>query len=230
MNKSVCSLARAAAFGLAAAGVLSSGTGYAADLAVKAPPARTATAYSWTGCYAGVFVGYAAANDWKGDGVGQFSLGNQATGGGSLACNWQANPWLVLGAEAEAGYLNVQGPMALGGVVDQAKLGTGYGLIAGRVGVAWDRLLVYTKIGVAFYDAGATVTSSNPVATGSQSQSPLAVGLGGEYAIFDHWTGKAEYVVFDRGTSFDACAGAHCFRQDPSTIQTLKVGLSYKFW
>lgn len=230
MNKSLGGLARAAACGLAAAGVLGFGTGHAADLAVKAPPLKTATVYNWTGCYAGAFVGWGAANDWKAEAVDDFSLGNQAIGGGTLGCNWQANHWLVLGAEGEAGYLNITGPSAPGGVADLAKFGTGYGLIAGRAGIAFDRLLIYGKVGVAFYDASATVTSDNLIATGSKSQNPLAIGVGGEYAIYDHWTGKAEYVLFDRGSAFDACAQASCFRQDPSPIHTFKIGLSYKFW
>jgi outer membrane immunogenic protein len=251
-------VALAGAAWLAAAGVVNSDYGHAADLAVKAPaPKVVAPYYNWTGCYAGATVGYAAPNDWKStdlsgfDTAGvnpfNFSLGNQATGGGTLGCNWQANSWLVLGIEGEGGYLNVEGgasPTLVGAgsngiagfstLSDVAKVGTGYGLIAGRVGFAWDRLLVYSKVGVAFYNSSATITDSiQPgfVATGSKSQSPFAVGLGAEYAIYDHWTGKAEYVWFDRGSSFNACGpGGACFKQDPSAIQTFKLGLNYKFW
>ncbi len=230
MNKSLCVLARAAACGLAAAGALGFGTGHAADLAVKAPPLKTATVYNWTGCYAGAFVGYGAANDWKAAAVGEFGLGAQATGGGTLGCDWQVNSWLVLGAEGEAGYLNIAGSSSPGDVADSAKFGTGYGLIAGRAGVAFDRLLIYGKVGVAFYDSSATVASGNLVASGSKSQSPLALGIGGEYAIYDHWSGKAEYVFFDRGSSFDVCAAGNCWKQDPSTVHTFKIGLNYKFW
>src|SRR6202030_3042303 len=149
-------------------------------------------------------------------------------------CNWQANSWLVLGIEGEGGFLKVEGsapqPLVVvppgggfGSVSDTGKVGTGYGLIAGRVGVAFDRLLVYSKIGVAFYDTSATIVDANTpgfVATGSKSQTPFAVGVGGEYAIFDHWTGKAEYVFFDRGSSFNACGGGFCWKQDPSTVHT----------
>ena len=120
---------------------------------------------------------------------------------------------------------------------DTAKVGTGYGLIAGRLGVAFDRLLLYTKLGVAFYDTTATITdAATPgfVATGSKSQTPFAVGGGAEYAIFDHWTGKAEYVFFDRGCSFNACGvtggQSFCWKQDPSSVHTFKIGLNYKFW
>jgi outer membrane immunogenic protein len=248
MDKSVCGLARAAAFGLAAAGMLGIGTGQAADLAVKTPVVKAAAPYNWTGCYVGGFVGWGNANDWKttdlngfnqaGVGTWDFSLGADATGGGTLGCNWQANRWLVLGIEGEGGYLNIDGatpqPFIGGGfspVSASAKFGNGYGLIAGRVGVAFDRLLIYSKVGVAFYDSTATVTNAGTlVATGSKAQSPLAVGVGGEYAIYDNWSGKAEYVYFDRGSAFNVSSGAFSWKQDPSSIHTFKIGLNYKFW
>jgi outer membrane immunogenic protein len=233
------------------------GVGHAADLAVKAPAVRAAAPYNWTGCYVGGFVGWGAANTWKStdlngfntSGVNpwDFSLGNEATGGGTLGCNWQASPWLVLGIEGEGGYLNVEGsasPPLLPSVAgvgnggfstvgDTAKIGSGYGLIAGRAGVAFDRLLVYGKVGVAFYDTTATIKDAAVpgfVATGSKSQTPLAAGGGVEYAMWDHWTGKAEYVFFDHGSSFNACGGGFCWKQEPSTVHTFKLGLNYKFW
>src|SRR6516165_8770924 len=107
--------ALAATAALATASVIDAGTGHAADLAVKAPKAL----YNWTGCYVGAFVGYGAANDWRSTDLNgfnpggvnptSFSLGAEATGGGTLGCNWQANQWLVLGVEGEGGYLNVAG-------------------------------------------------------------------------------------------------------------------------
>jgi outer membrane immunogenic protein len=255
MKCSFGEFAWAGAFGLAVVGMLGAGTGHAADLAVKAPAVKVAAPYSWTGCYVGGFVGYGAANTWKSTDLSgfnktgvnpwDFSIGNEATSGGTLGCNWQANSWLVLGAEGEGGYLNVEGeasPTLIGagqnGVSGFSTLGdtakvTGYGLIAGRAGVAFDRLLVYGKVGVAFYDTSATVTDTSApgfIATGSKSQTTLAAGVGSEYAIYDHWSGKAEYVWFDHGSSFNACGqGGFCFKQDPSTVHTFKLGLNYKF-
>jgi outer membrane immunogenic protein len=246
MNNRFSELALAAAIGVAVVCAADLGTGQAADLAVKAPARKAAAPYSWTGCYVGGNVGWAAANDWKstdlngynagGANPWDFSLGNEAIGSGTLGCNWQATNWLVLGVEGEGGYLKVEGGAAqpvAGSVADTAKVGTGYGLIAGRVGVAFDRLLIYSKLGVAFFDTTATITDGNNpgfVATGSKSQSPLAVGVGGEYAIYDHWSGKAEYVFFDKGSSFNACGQGACWKQDPSAIHTFKIGLNYKFW
>jgi len=225
-------------------------------MAVTAP--RIAAPYNWSGCYVGAYVGWAAANQWTStdlnhfpsDGVGSwdFSLGNDVIGGGTLGCNWQANNWLVLGIEGEGGFLKVEGsapqPLIIvppgggfGSVSDTVKVGTGYGLIAGRVGAGFDRLLLYGKIGVAFYDTTTTIIDAKTtgfVATGNKSQTPFAVGGGVEYAMWVHWTGKAEYVFFDRGSSFNACgvmaSRGFCWKQDPSTVHTFKIGLNYKFW
>ena len=253
MHNPLKKLALAAAVALATVGVINVGPGQAADLAVKAPPKAMAP-YSWTGCYVGGFVGWAAANQWTSTDLNgyapasipswDFSLGNEGLGGGTLGCNWQANNWLVLGIEGEGGYLHVkgQGPQPLivvppgggfGSVSDTARIGDGYGLVAGRIGVAFDRLLLYTKLGVAFFDSAAQITdASNPgfLATGSKFQSPFTIGGGGEYAIFAHWTGKFEYMFVDRGTSFNACSGGFCWKQDPSTTHIVKIGLNYKFW
>jgi outer membrane immunogenic protein len=246
MKSRLREVALTAAAGLAAVCVIGVQTGQTADLPTKAPvKAAAPVRYSWTGCYAGAFVGWAAANDWQTTDVNgfnpgganpwNFSLGNQATGGGTLGCNYQATSWLVVGLEGEGGYLNVSGATTqptVGSVLSSATIGSGYGLIAGRAGVAFDRLLIYGKVGVAFYDTSTTVTTAAPAlsATASQSQSTLALGVGGEYAIYDHWSGKAEYVFFDRGSSLDACSEGFCWRQQPSTVQTFKVGLNYKFW
>jgi outer membrane immunogenic protein len=90
--------ALAAVAGLAAVCVIGVQTGQSADLLAKAPvKAVTPVRYSWTGCYAGGFVGWAAANDWQatdlngfnpgGANPWDFSLGTQATGGATLGCN-----------------------------------------------------------------------------------------------------------------------------------------------
>lgn len=245
MKAGVKGLALSSAVGLAVVTLIDVPAGQAAD---STPP------YNWSGCYAGGYVGWAAANQWTstdlnrfspvGVSAWDFSLGNEAIGGGTLGCNWQAIGWLVLGIEGEGGVLKVEGlgsqplisPPGFTTVGDAAKVGSGYGLIAGRVGVAFDRLLVYAKFGAAFYDSAATITDANTpgfTATGSKFQNPFALGVGGEYLIFDHWSGKVEYVFFDHGRAFNACgvdAGqSFCWKQDPSTVNTFKIGLNYKF-
>ena len=53
--------------------------------------------------------------------------------------------------------------------------------------------------------------------------------------MWDHWTGKAEYMWFDGKSGYNACgtdslAGqAFCWQQSPSPVNLVKIGLNYKF-
>jgi outer membrane immunogenic protein len=251
---------------LASAGLGVIGSASAADMSV---PVRAAP-FSWSGCYLGIYAGWATANTWTSTDQGNSTFGlynrfgtsqwsysenTSFAGGGTVGCNYQ--PWagsgLVLGVEGEGGYLSLSGsqvqpnPVNVFGaqsVIGSSKLGNGYGLIAGRIGwTFYERILLYGKVGVAFYDSSATVSDTTRTslipdtitATGSKSQSPLALGGGVEYAMSDHWTGKAEYMFLDGTSSYSACGvdsrfnQSFCWQQSPSPIHLVKFGVNYKF-
>jgi outer membrane immunogenic protein len=241
-------------------------TASAADLA----PLPVASRFSWTGCYVGAYIGYATANTWTStdlgsSGVGVFSpIGanpwsysenTSFVGGGDVGCNYQL--WggppnsplggLVVGIEGEGGYMSLSGsavePNSLD-VIGSSKMGNTYGLIAGRLGwVFYERILLYAKAGVAFYETSATVAALTPsplapdtiTATGSKSQTPFALGVGVEYAMWDHWTGKAEYMWLDSKSGYNACGTdsilhqTFCWAQSPTPVNLIKLGLNYKF-
>jgi outer membrane immunogenic protein len=259
MNRKFMQRVALASLMLAGAGLSIVGSAGAADLAVA--PARAAP-FSWTGCYVGGFAGWATANTWTATdlgsgatplfipapaGTGQWSYSENTSflGGGTVGCNYQ--PWagsgFVIGAEGEAGYLSLSASSSepnQATLISTSKMGTGYGLIAGRLGWAfYERILLYGKAGVAFYDTSAGIINPNGAdavtASGSKSQTPLAVGGGVEYAMSDHWTGKAEYTFLAAGSSYNICGvdaalGQNfCWRQDPSSIHLVKFGLNYKF-
>ena len=99
---------------------LAAGSALAADLPTrKAPPAYIPPpppAFSWTGLYGGINIGYGFGAG--GTGQGSFAYGppapagvigawtgspnlNGVTGGGQVGYNYQFSPWLVIGAEAD---------------------------------------------------------------------------------------------------------------------------------
>jgi outer membrane immunogenic protein len=241
-------------------------TASAADLA----PLPVAPRFSWTGCYAGGYIGYATANTWTSTDLGSAGVGvfspiganpwsysenTSFVGGGTVGCNYQlwggpANSplgGLVVGLEGEGGYMSLSGsaaePNSLD-VIGSSKMGNTYGLIAGRLGwVFYERVLLYAKAGVAFYDTTSTVSAINPsplapdtiTATGSKSETPFALGVGVEYAMTDHWVGKAEYMWLDSKSGYNACGTdailkqTFCWAQSPSPVNLAKLGLSYKF-
>jgi outer membrane immunogenic protein len=168
--KAFAAAAVAALVAGAAAGIMPT---RAADVGAMAP--APAAPYNWSGCYIGGFFGYAAANWWQttdlnnynpaGVSSWDYSLGNQAIGGGMMSCNWQAAPWLLLGVEGEGSYLRIasdgttatQPPTAVtspptpGTVVDYSRVGSGYSAITARLGVIFlEKILVYGKIGIGF--------------------------------------------------------------------------------
>jgi outer membrane immunogenic protein len=258
-GKSWGAFALTAAVGLVgstAVGVMSAG---AADMEAKAPAWKPP--YNWSGCYFGGSLGWGNANDWVTRDVGNaagvpenpggvnpwnYSLNTGVLVAGTVGCNWQPMAFpVVLGIEGEGGWLRLNGPgnqpvgTGAGNVSDASRNTNSYELVAGRFGWAFlERILVYGKLGIGFYDAHSTVTDvAGPgiVATGGKSESPFAFGGGIEYAFDAHWSGKAEWMRIDPGSNYLACgrlggAGAtFCWSESPSQVDIFKVGLNYKF-
>ena len=243
----------------------------AADLPprmVTKAPVMVPVAYNWSGCYIGGFVGGAtqarATRSTDIGSIGQggtFPLYNTAgtnpwdysrdgsvIGGGTLGCNYQgAGSPFVFGIEGEVGFIRINsGALEPNSLDVNGSLRTGdwYGLVAGRLGYAVDRVLFYAKGGAVFYqnratviDAGNTVPgfTDTVTATGKKSVATWALGGGIEYAMTNNWSVKGEYMYFARSGTFNACGidanvGQNfCWVQDPPGIHTAKLGLNYKF-
>ena len=140
------------------------------------------------------------------------------TAGGTGGCNWRpvGSPF-VLGIEGEASYVKLEGsafdPLrsptlaaATPDVLGKGKIGNWYGMITGRVGYAWDRTLFYVKSGAAFVQVEASVADAcQTVATGcgnwiittrdtTDTITAWTVGGGIEWAIYNNWSIKGEYM------------------------------------
>jgi outer membrane immunogenic protein len=226
---------------------------HAADLPTKKgpPPAPTivAPAFSWTGFYVGVNAGYADPTaslgvsdgvgwagpptvdpDWnanaKGPGVaaaGTHAIGLHGfLGGAQAGYNYQINNF-VIGAEADADYMNLRGSYAT--PIYTAANGTGEywangsaGLdslftVRARAGLAFDRLLLFATGGVAFTGErfSQSIGFSNPTTiitlpttpngvngynAGAASTTAVTGVFGGglEYAFDSQWSLKGEYL------------------------------------
>ncbi len=155
----------------------------AADLPhYKAPPAPPPPAFTWTGLYGGVNIGYAfGASSQETGGLSYISAGalgvapfgsawttgqnlQGVVGGGQLGYNYQFNPWLVLGAEADiqAADIGSHGNAAVGIAdaigphlqsVNSTKKVDWFGTVRGRVGLtlpSMPNLMVYGTGGFAY--------------------------------------------------------------------------------
>lgn len=207
----------------------------AADLRlpVKAP-ATVITYYNWTGFYVGGHVGYGWADfDSGGPFVGATLA--EASGlmyGATLGFNWQAGAW-VFGVEGELSWGDIKWSQAVGGIgTGEVKLDNIY-TAAARIGYAFDRTLIYGKIGGAWTEETYNFMVLGATATGSESRTGWLVGLGLEYAFWGGWSGKIEYNYMDMGSKTVTLATTGGLIAVPTnidlTVQTVKVGLNYKF-
>ena len=214
---------------------------------VKAPPPVAAPVFTWTGCYIGVHGGGAWSKHRRYDEFGVEHLGGEHEPdgffvGGQLGCNLQTGQW-VFGIEGQAAWADMKGESSLFAhpffgfdtrVHTEANI---IGSIAGRVGWAFDRVLIYGKGGAAFINEGhfVTVTGFGTVAeTDRDLRWGWMAGGGVEYAFTLNWSGKIEYNYMNFGRE----DRSGCLVADPAVCATfevkhhvhlVKIGLNYRF-
>jgi len=203
---------------LASAGAIAlASQAFAADLPSRAPPpvyVPPVPIFTWTGFYLGGQVGYAwgtqRANVLFPDGTQLFnSFSTQGViGGGHIGYLYQANQW-VIGIEGSVDGTSLSKSFTRTGVFPvtfPAGFGATFatsvpieGSIRGKVGVAWDRVLLYATGGVAFAGVDQTITSPFGAFNRSTSRVGWTVGGGIEYAVTNNWSLFAEYRYSDFG-------------------------------
>jgi outer membrane immunogenic protein len=227
----------------------------AADLPSRAPPPvylPPPPIFTWTGIYIGGQVGYAwgtGANNFSGflpDGTFiSTSAGgtpNGVIGGANVGFNYQINQW-VLGLEGTVDGTSLSNTAVVafpdGSSVTANSTSDIQGSIRGRLGIAWDRALIYATGGVAFGGFNTTVNLSDPVndifASGSRSITRVGWTVGGgiQYAVTNNWSVRAEYRYTDFGSINQGLVGlpATAFFNGSRHIQQNQVqaGFDYKF-
>jgi outer membrane immunogenic protein len=244
---------------LAALGALLLGTVHAAsaaDLPVKAPPARAVVGagYNWSGFYLGANCGVARARsttentgpDFSGFDNGVFTrytLKDTAwTCGGQVGYNWQSGVF-VFGLEAEGGYLDISRSTIFSrepAVTDADFVSVKYRWYAtatGRVGIAWDRALLYAKGGAAWAritnaaadsSTGGVIDDDDFVST-TRTRLGWAAGGGLEYGLAPQWSVKFEYLYMDFGRfTSNLNADGDTF-EHRNRVHTGKIGLNYRW-
>ena len=209
------------------------------------------SAATWTGAYVGAHAGYAWGDattrddpsDWETSDpkyIGPFPFDlDGAVAGVTLGYNFQRSR-IVFGPEIEIGYMGINGsrrtdssnPTKHQTLAVDAGL---YALLGGRVGVAFDRTLVYAKGGWIWWGTDATQVTTNPgfVTHGTGAYSGLAYGGGVEQILAGGWSVKAEYMHLDFGDKGGDQTGiedGHVFGNRTSVdADTVKIGVNYKF-
>jgi outer membrane immunogenic protein len=167
--------------------------------------------------------------------------------GGQVGVNYEFYGGVVIGAEAMFDWLpNTQntitvtggGPAA--GSTATATLNNRWLTTAtGKLGYAWDRVLLYGKGGGAWVgtsNPGFTVNGAPASFTSSSSGNfGWTAGIGVEWAFAGNWSARAEYDYIGlQNQSFTVTPGTPTFGGDVininnRNIQLLTAGLNYKF-
>jgi outer membrane immunogenic protein len=217
----------------------------AADLGPVPPaPAKAASyiapLYDWTGFYLGAHGGggwsAATARDPSGvafapPGTGVNVSGQGWLAGGQLGYNHQIGAW-VFGIEGDLSYTDIRGTTTSPFGVEVGTRLDWVGTVTGRLGIAWDRTLLYAKAGAAF--AENSFTARVPVVDfrGKDMRTGWTVGAGAEYALWDNWSVKAEYNYIDLGTrtvTATSPPGASVLADTKVNEHILKLGANYRF-
>ena len=229
----------------------------AADLPAPAPippPAYLPPVYNWTGFYIGGNLGAG----WSGLSSTNFSdtLGSTFTaptnvqflGGGQVGANYQFSNGVVIGAEAMFDWLSnsqnatVTATDPTGSVA--ANIGTSNArwmtTVSGRLGYAWDRVLLYAKGGGAWVATNrpAISVAGTPASFSSISNSTSSgytAGFGVEWAFSGNWSVRAEYAYIGLPSqSSTVTPGTPTFGGDVITFSNRNISMvtgavNYKF-
>jgi outer membrane immunogenic protein len=230
---------------------------FAADLpAPIPPPAYLPPVYNWTGFYIGSNMGAA----WNGlsdtntnfsDTLGSsFSAGTNAqfVGGGQVGVNYQFGNGMVIGAEAMFDWLSNSQNAIITATDSTGTVAANIGMpnarwlttVSGRLGYAWDRVLLYAKGG------GAWVTTNTPTisvagmpasftSTSNSTSSGYTAGFGVEWAFAGNWSVRGEYTYIGLPSqTFTVAPATPTFGGDVITYNNRNISLvtgavNYKF-
>jgi outer membrane immunogenic protein len=199
----------------------------AADLAArpytKAPAAAIAI-NNWTGFYLGAMGGYAQENS---SGIGTLSGG---FAGGTAGYNWQTGA-LVLGLEVDGAWADIGANVGLFGglaAVDYTIRATG--TVRGRIGYAFDSVLLYGTGGYAWSDNRLSATALGLTVSDSQFHSGWTVGAGVEVMFAPRWSVKAEYLYksLESANYFSGTVPGG-IASGTINLNSVQVGVNYHF-
>jgi outer membrane immunogenic protein len=230
-------------------------TAVAADLPTPMPslPAISPP-YDWSGFYVGGNLGAA----WSGISDSNFSdtLGSSFTaptntqfiGGAQIGVNYQFRNGIVVGAETMFDWSTVSHNNPVTATDPTGAVGANIGVIdarwlttaTGKLGYAWDRVLLYAKGG------GAWVATTNPTISvagapasfssgGGTTTATWTAGFGLEWAFSGNWSVRAEYdYIALPSQSLTVAPGTPTFGGDVigfnnRNLSTFTAALNYKF-
>ena len=199
-----------------AAATCVSASAQAADMYGRRPYAQPYTvaqplANSWIGPYIGGNLGYG----W-GDVSNSGAKPSGVLGGLQAGYNWQNGAW-VAGIEADI-QLNSSDDTFAAWKFSNPWFGT----VRGRVGYAFNSILLYGTGGLAFGSLKAQLPGG---LSETNTSAGWTVGAGAEFAINQNWSAKVVYLYVDLSEKNFLMTGVSNGYQ----FSTVRVGVNYRF-
>jgi high affinity Mn2+ porin len=211
--------------------------------------------YDWSGFYVGGHIGYAWGNStWAAtgadgnafgslnfsQGIDSFSEAGSWNEGVQFGYNATLRNQVLLGVEADftfPAYQNLSG-ISTGGAATYAAVDDSYtdtllasGTVRARIGYAAGNWLFYATGGLAWTDDQVTLArqSSGLSQSFTFQRVGWAAGVGAEFPITGHWTGKLEYLFTEYGYSTENFSSLLDRINSNLSLQEMRVGVNYQF-
>lgn len=202
-------------FGTAlAATLIASGAALAADIQRGPAPYYSAPAtsglYNWSGPYAGLNIGY----EW-GKVTNTVGEPSGLTGGGQVGYNWQSGQF-VFGAETDIQFSGADDTFA-----PWKFSNPWFGTLRGRGGVAFNNVLLYATLGLAYGELKGEFLGLSETKT----EIGWAGGVGAEYGFTPNWSARVEYLYMDLASRPFSITGT----DNGLHTHMLRLGVNYHF-
>jgi outer membrane immunogenic protein len=193
---------------------LAAGAAVAADLPRGPAPYYYAPAmsglYNWSGPYAGLNIGY----EW-GKVTNTAGEPSGLMGGGQVGYNWQSGQF-VFGAETDIQFSGADDTFA-----PWKFANPWFGTLRGRAGVAFNNVLLYATLGLAYGELKGTFLGLDETKT----EVGWAGGVGAEYGFSPNWSARVEYLYMDLASRSFSITGT----DNGLHANMLRLGVNYHF-
>ena len=166
-------------------------------------------------------------------------------GGAQIGYNWQGglfSPRVVFGIEADIQGSAIDGTFSrtadyFGPTLFNGKQDIDYfGTVRGRIGYAFDHMLIYGTGGLAYGGVDTRLNLNNSTFTNNltrnETEVGFVVGSGVEYAFSPKWSVKVEYQFIDLGDQHLSNVGSDGYADHArveDSFSTVRLGLNYHF-
>jgi len=193
----------------------------AADLPARTytkAPVAVAPINNWTGFYIGAMGGYAKENT-------SFAPVGGGFAGGTLGYNFQSGA-VVFGIETDAAWSDISATIGAPGIATLSTKFEEIGTVRGRIGYAFDQVLLYGTGGYAWANNKVTATLGPLAASDTRFLSGWTAGAGVEVMFAPKWSVKAEYLYrsIEGGTYGGGAVTLGTFN-----VNSVQAGINYHF-